>query len=91
MIIFSDASHHNYLVSMAVDCGGPLPIYYLGTRFKVQFTLTSLSILLLSQLAGLWGLFYYKEIPGAANMIGFLMSSCVVFVGILLMSSDHKG
>lgn len=39
---------------------------------------------------GLWGLFYYREIPGAMNMIGFLVSSCVVFVGILLMGSEHK-
>lgn len=90
MIIFSDASHHNYLISMAVYCGGPLPIY--STLEQDSSSVYSyFSILLLSQLAGLWGLFYYKEIPGAANMIGFLMSSCVVFVGILLMSSVHKG
>ncbi|KAL7530794.1 hypothetical protein ACHAXR_004730 [Thalassiosira sp. AJA248-18] len=42
-------------------------------------------------ISGLWGLFYYREIPGAMNMIGFLLSSCVVFVGILLMATEHNG
>jgi glucose uptake protein GlcU len=39
---------------------------------------------------GLWGIFYYREIPGAMNIIGFLSSTCVVFSGILLMASEHK-
>lgn len=40
-------------------------------------------------ISGLWGIFYYREIPGAMNMIGFLASSCIVFVGILLLANEH--
>ena len=40
-------------------------------------------------MTGLWGIFYYREIQGAMNIIGFLSSSCVVFSGILLMASEH--
>ncbi|KAL7528569.1 hypothetical protein ACHAWF_002611 [Thalassiosira exigua] len=41
--------------------------------------------------SGLWGIFYYREIPGVLNMIGFLTSCCIVFGGIILMASEHKG
>eukprot|EP00804_Cyclotella_cryptica_P006419 CCRYP_014293-RA/>CCRYP_014293-RA protein AED:0.20 eAED:0.20 QI:2111/1/1/1/0.5/0.4/5/1142/432 len=39
--------------------------------------------------SGLWGIFYYKEISGVLHMLGFLLSACVVFVGILLLSREH--
>mmetsp|Transcript_8460 Transcript_8460/g.18960 ORF Transcript_8460/g.18960 Transcript_8460/m.18960 type:complete len:439 (+) Transcript_8460:204-1520(+) len=42
-------------------------------------------------ISGLWGIFYYKEIPGAMNVVGFFASSCVVFVGIVLMGSEFNG
>jgi len=40
--------------------------------------------------SGLWGIFYYKEIPGFKNILGFISSSVIVFVGILLMGRDHQ-
>lgn len=40
--------------------------------------------------SGLWGIFYYKEIPGVKNILGFILSSVIVFVGIILMSRDHQ-
>jgi hypothetical protein len=40
--------------------------------------------------SGLWGIFYYKEIPGFKNIVGFILSSVIVFVGILLMGMDHQ-
>ncbi|KAL7483927.1 hypothetical protein ACHAW6_009569 [Cyclotella cf. meneghiniana] len=39
--------------------------------------------------SGLWGIFYYKEISGVLHMAGFLLSACVVFIGILLLSLEH--
>mmetsp|Transcript_45369 Transcript_45369/g.95203 ORF Transcript_45369/g.95203 Transcript_45369/m.95203 type:complete len:386 (-) Transcript_45369:416-1573(-) len=41
-------------------------------------------------ISGLWGIFYYREIPGAMNMIGFFTSSCVVFAGVLLLANEHQ-
>jgi glucose uptake protein GlcU len=41
-------------------------------------------------ISGLWGIFYYKEIPGCRNILGFILSSVIVFVGILLMGRDHQ-
>eukprot|EP00986_Skeletonema_menzelii_P003265 scaffold980_cov140-Skeletonema_menzelii.AAC.4 len=40
--------------------------------------------------SGLWGIIYYKEIPGFKNIVGFILSSVIVFVGILLMGRDHQ-
>jgi len=40
--------------------------------------------------SGLWGIFYYKEIPGLKNILGFILSSVIVFVGIILMGRDHQ-
>lgn len=41
-------------------------------------------------ISGLWGIFYYKEIPGCQNILGFILSSIIVFVGILMMVSNHQ-
>ncbi len=40
---------------------------------------------------GMWGLLYYKEIPGTTNKIGFFTSTCVVFLGILLLAGERMG
>lgn len=40
--------------------------------------------------SGLWGIFYYKEIPGFNNILGFILSSVIVFIGIILMGRDHQ-
>jgi hypothetical protein len=42
------------------------------------------------KLEGLWGIFYYKEIPGCKNILGFILFSIIVFVGILMMGRDHQ-
>lgn len=39
--------------------------------------------------SGLWGIFYYREIAGATHMVGFLVSVCIVFAGILLLGYEH--
>jgi glucose uptake protein GlcU len=39
--------------------------------------------------SGLWGIFYYKEVAGTLHIIGFLVSVCLVFVGILLLGREH--
>ena len=41
-------------------------------------------------ISGLWGIFYYKEIPGCANIIGFILSSVIVLVGVIVMGMDHE-
>jgi len=41
-------------------------------------------------ISALWGIFYYKEIPGCKNILGFILSSLVVFVGILMMVRNHQ-
>ena len=62
---------------------GIVSIQHLGNFMGYSLNQSSMII------SGLWGLLYYKEIPGLMNMIGFFISSLVVFVGILLMGREH--
>jgi len=62
---------------------GIISIQHLGNFMGYSLNQSSLII------SGLWGLLYYKEIPGKTNTIGFFLSSLVVFVGILLMGREH--
>ncbi|KAL9181350.1 hypothetical protein ACHAXT_010155 [Thalassiosira profunda] len=39
--------------------------------------------------SGLFGLLYYREVPGLWNIVGFFASICVCFSGILLMAEEH--
>ena len=41
------------------------------------------------QIIGLWGIGYYKEIAGTFHILGFLVSVCIVFVGVLLLGREH--
>ena len=62
---------------------GIVSINHLGNFMGYSLNQSSIII------SGLWGLLYYKEIPGTMNMIGFFFSLLVVFVGILLMGREH--
>jgi len=62
---------------------GIISIQHLGNFMGYSLNQSSLII------SGLWGLLYYKEIPVTTNMIGFSLSSLVVFIGILLMGREH--
>ena len=62
---------------------GIVSIQHLGNFMGYSLNQSSMII------SGLWGLLYYKEIPGLMNMIGFFISSLVVLVGILLMGREH--
>ena len=64
---------------------GIISIQHLGDFMGYSLNQSSMIV------SGLWGLFYYHEIPGELNMIGFLISSFIVFVGILLLASQHGG
>ena len=43
----------------------------------------------LLRFVGLWGICYYKEIAGTFHIVGFLISVCIVFVGVLLLGREH--
>jgi hypothetical protein len=61
---------------------------------KMQHDVLCASVFILQFLqlnwnTGMWGLLYYKEIPGTTNMIGFFASTCVVFWGILMLAGER--
>jgi hypothetical protein len=60
-----------------------ISVFYLGEG--VGYPLVQTSILI----SGLWGLFYFKEIQGAARITKWLLSSVLTVCGILLLSFEH--
>mmetsp|Transcript_2799 Transcript_2799/g.5798 ORF Transcript_2799/g.5798 Transcript_2799/m.5798 type:complete len:441 (+) Transcript_2799:551-1873(+) len=64
---------------------GIVSIQKLGNFMGYSLNQTSMIV------SGLWGIFYYREIPGMWNIIGFLSSAFVVMVGILLLGHEHVG
>lgn len=39
--------------------------------------------------SGLWGIFYYKEIRGSRNIVGWFFSAIITLCGILWLSYEH--
>ncbi len=40
-------------------------------------------------LAGLWGVFYYREVQGSRKILGWLCCACLTIAGVLLLSHEH--
>jgi len=84
---FKDMLRPGMLAGLLYSIGnlsGIVSIQKLGNFMGYSLNQSSMII------SGLWGIFYYKEIPGCRNILGFILSSVIVFVGILLMGRDHQ-
>jgi hypothetical protein len=46
-------------------------------------------LLHLSTVSGLWGIFYFHEVEGAATIAKWFLSASVTVLGILLLSIEH--
>ena len=66
------------------NLSGIVSIQKLGNYMGYSLNQSSLLV------SGLWGIFYYKEIPETKDVLGFSVSSVIVFAGIILMKTDHK-
>lgn len=60
-----------------------ISVFYLGEA--VGYPLVQTSILF----AGLWGIFYFKEVQGIVQITKWLLSSLLTIFGILLLSYEH--
>lgn len=60
-----------------------ISVYYLGEG--VGYPLVQTSILV----AGLWGIFYFKEVTGTERIAKWIASSLLTIFGILLLSYEH--
>jgi hypothetical protein len=60
-----------------------ISVYYLGEG--VGYPLVQTAILV----AGLWGIFYFKEVSGFERISKWLLSSLLTIFGILLLSYEH--
>jgi Transmembrane family, TMEM144 of transporters len=60
-----------------------ISVFYLGEG--VGYPLVQTSILV----AGLWGIFYFKEVKGTESVLKWLLSASLTVFGILLLSYEH--
>jgi Transmembrane family, TMEM144 of transporters len=60
-----------------------ISVFYLGEG--VGYPLVQTSILV----AGLWGIFYFKEVQGTESVLKWLLSAILTVFGILLLSYEH--
>lgn len=84
---FKDMLRPGMLAGLLYSIGnlsGIVSIQKLGNFMGYSLNQSSMII------SGLWGILYYKEIPGLQNILGFFLSSVIVFVGIILMGRDHQ-